>query len=88
MRLDDIPEIFELGKKFGVVGVLGAPMRSDDGFEIGAPEAAGGSDLYVSGREHDYIEGCSMGARYVLANDCLLMGWVDDVVHVQPRKGR
>ncbi len=41
--------------------------------------------MYVSGRESDYIEGCSMVTRYVLANDCSLMRWVDDVVHVQPQ---
>ena len=46
--LEDLPGVFEIGRKFGIVDVLGAKKRPKDGFAIGVPEAAGGSSVYVA----------------------------------------
>jgi hypothetical protein len=81
-----VEKIFTWGRKFGIVRVLGVPKRSEDGFQIGAPEAAGGSDLAVSKKERDRIASESMMTRRFLAEKCFMARWVDDVVHVIPRK--
>jgi len=85
--VEDVEAVFDWGRRFGVVWVNGVPMRPKDGFQIGAPEAAGGSELTVSKREHDFVKEKSSTVRWFLGSQCFMARWVDDVVHVVPRRG-
>jgi hypothetical protein len=83
--LGDIPELFALDGRFGIVQVLDSFFCPEDGFSMGSPAAAGGANVLGGISEYQYLSSLPLPIQYEIKARTVLMRWMDDVLQLWSR---